>query len=51
MSVYVRANFQVSSITVTSFKLGDGDNLPSPPLPTQNEPLRNPPRLGLIANT
>ena len=37
---------QVSSITLTSFRLGEGVIL-SPPHTPQNEPLKSPPRLGL----
>ena len=47
MSVYLRAKFEVSSITLTSFRHGGGLFYPPPP-PTQNEPLKSPPRLGLI---
>ena len=43
MGVYLRAKFKVSSIILTSFRLGRGVILPSP----QNEPLKSPPRLGL----
>ena len=45
MSVYLRAKFEVSSIILTSFR--QGVILPPPP-PPQNEPLKSPPRLGLI---
>ena len=45
MSVYLHNKFQVSSSILTSFKQGNF----TPPLPqTQNEPLKSPPRLGLI---
>ena len=49
MSVYLPANFPVSSITVTSFRQAEGN---PPPFPrhthtAQNEPLKSPPRLGL----
>ena len=50
MSVYLRVKFEVSSITLTSFRQGGrgvgegGSFTPSPP---QNEPLKGPPRLGL----
>ena len=49
MAVYLRAKFEVSTIIVTSFTdggLGRGGILPPLP-PTQNEPLKNPLRLGL----
>ena len=45
MGVYLRAKFEVSSIILTGFRLG-GVILPPPP--PQNEPLKSPPRLGLI---
>ena len=44
MCVYLRAKLWVSSIIVTSFRKGLILTL-SPP---QNEPLKSPPRLGLI---
>ena len=44
MVVYLRAKFEVSSIILTCFR--QGVILPTPPSP-QNEPLKNPPRLGL----
>ena len=43
MCVYLRTKFQVSSIVITIFRQGEFYT-PSP----QNEPLKNPPRLGLI---
>ena len=43
MSAYLRAKFQVSSITLTSFRQG----VILPPPPPQNEPLKSPPSLGL----
>ena len=43
MSVYLRAKFQVSSITLTCFRHG-GAILHPPP---QREPLKDPPRFGL----
>ena len=43
MGVYLRAKLQVSSIILTSFR--QGVILPS--LSLQNEPLKNPHRLGL----
>ena len=42
MAVYLRAKFEVSSIILKVL-----DILPLPPQP-QNEPLKSPPRLGLI---
>ena len=54
MSVYLRANFEVSNIILTSFSRaggggggGGGVILPPPP---QNEPLKSPPRSGLRTN-
>ena len=44
MCVYLRAKLWVSSIIVTSFRKG----LILPLSPPQNEPLKSPPRLGLI---
>ena len=46
MSVYLRAKFQVSSITLTNFRFRGWVGSFTPPLP-QNEPLKSPPRLGL----
>ena len=43
MGAYLRAKFEVSSIILTSFRLGRGPGS-SPP---QNETLKSPPRLGL----
>ena len=45
MGVYLRAKSEVSSIILTSFRLGGGCNFTPPPYPPQNEPLRSPPRL------
>ena len=45
MGVYLRAKFEVSSIILTSFRQG---GVILPPTPPQNEPLKSPPRLGLI---
>ena len=42
--VYLRTKFQVSSIILTSFRQGEGFYPPTP----QNEPLKSPPRLGLM---
>ena len=47
MGVYFRANFQVSSIILTSFRQGGNFTPPPPPPKPQNEPLKIPPRLGL----
>ena len=49
IGVYLHAKFKVSSIIPTSFRqegggIGGGGILP---LPSQNEPLKSPPRLGL----
>ena len=44
MCVYIRAKFQVSSIILTRFR--QRGNF-TPTHPPQNEPLKNPPRLGL----
>ena len=46
MSLYLRAKFEASSIILTSFRMGGGCNFTFPP--PQNEPLKSPPRLGLI---
>ena len=43
MCFYVRTKFQVSSVILTSLR--QGVNLFPPP---QDEPLKSPPRLGLI---
>ena len=43
MCVYLRAKFEVSSITLTSFRQ-EGNFTPPP---AQNQPLKSPPRLGL----
>ena len=53
MNVYLRATFQVSSVTLTSFRHGGGGVILTPPPlpPTQNEPLKSPPRLGLKGKT
>ena len=46
MNVYLRAKFQVSSISLTSFR--QGGNFTPPPFPTpQNKTLKRPPRLEL----
>ena len=46
MYVYLRTELQVSSIILTSSRRrGRGGNFTHPP---QNEPLKSPPRLGLI---
>ena len=49
MRVYSCAKFEVSSIILTSFWQGRGlgDNSPSPPR-KKKEPLKSPPRLGLM---
>ena len=44
MCVYVHAKYEVSSIILTSFRHGVGDGNVAPP--SQNEPLKSPPRLG-----
>ena len=44
--VYLRAKFEISSIILTSFR--QGVILPPPPPLPQNEPLKKPPRLGLM---
>ena len=49
MSVYLRAKFQVSSITLTSFRRGGGGVI-LPLTPTQNEPSKSPLRLGFREN-
>ena len=49
MGVYLRAKFEISSIILTSFRLGrGGGDFTSP---TQNETLKSPPRLGLSGKT
>ena len=45
MGVYLRAKFEVSSITLIGLRQGEGVILPPPP--PQNEPLKSPPRLEL----
>ena len=50
MSVYLPANFQVSSITLTSFRQAEANSPPPFPRDThtpQNKPLKSRPRLGL----
>ena len=51
MSMCLRSKFQVSSITLTSFrqkgKGGGGNFTPLPPHTPENEPLKRPPRLRL----
>ena len=44
MYVYLRTKFQVSSLILTSFRLGGNFTLPATP---NNELLKTPPRLGL----
>ena len=51
MCVYLRTKFEVSSIILARFRQGGGVVTPPPPTHThtpQNEPLKNPPRLGLV---
>ena len=51
MNVYLRAKFQVFSMTLTSFRLGGGGAAAEkfyPPPPPKNEPLKSAARLGLI---
>ena len=50
MGVYLRAKFEVSSIILPAFRQGGGGggNFTPSPTPPQNEPLKSPPRLGLI---
>ena len=45
MGLYLRAKFEVSSMIVTRFRQGV---ILLPPPPPQSEPLKSPPRLGLI---
>ena len=47
MGVYLRAEFEASSIILTSFRQGVILTPPHTQTP-QNEPLKSPPRLGLI---
>ena len=50
MSVYLPANLQVSSITLTSFRQAEANSPPLPPTHThtpQNKPLKSQPRLEL----
>ena len=42
MDVYLRAKFEVSGLSLTTFRWG---NFTSPP--PQNEPLKSPPKSGL----
>ena len=44
MGVYLRDKCEVSSVILTGFRQGVGI---IPPLSSQNEPLKSPPRLGL----
>ena len=49
MDVYLRVKFEVSNIIVTGFRhWGGGGNLILPPPLPQNEPLKSPPKLGLM---
>ena len=48
MSVYLRVKFQVSGITLTSFKQGGNFTPPPSPTTSKQKPLTIPPRLGLI---
>ena len=51
MNVYLRANFQVSSISLTSFRQQGGNFTPPTPLShLKNKPLKSTPRLGVSAN-
>ena len=50
MALYLRAKFEVSSITLTCFRQGGGGGVILPPPSPQNESLNSPPRLGLNAN-
>ena len=43
--MYLRGKFEVSDIILTDFR--QGVILPPPP-PPQNEPIKSPPRLGLM---
>ena len=45
--MYFHAKFEVSSLILTSFRQGVALSPPNRPAP-QHEPLKNPPRLGLI---
>ena len=45
--LYLCTKFQVSSITPTTFRQEEVGNFIPTLLPPQNEPLKNPPRLGL----
>ena len=49
MSVYLRAKFQISSVTLMSFRQGrkGGGVILTPVRPPQNETLKIPPRLGI----
>ena len=47
MGLYLRATFEVSSITLTGFRQGWVGVVILLPPPPQNEPLKIPPRLGL----
>ena len=48
MCVYLRAKFEVSSIILASFRQGAALGEIYLPPPSQSEPLKNPPRLGLM---
>ena len=47
MSVHLRTKFQISSITLNSFREGRRCNTPPPPPTPHNRPLKSPPRLRL----
>ena len=50
MGAYLRAKFEISSIVLTGFRKDWGRGGNSCPLPQpQNEPLKSPPRLGLMS--
>ena len=48
MDAYLRAKFEIFSIILTSFRERGEVILPPGPTSPQNEPLKSPPRLGLM---
>ena len=50
MGVYLRAEFEVSSIILQVLDRLEGGGIILPPPPPQKEPLKSPPTLGLRLN-